>query len=107
MKDYVWRLDVEYPAEAYYDHCEVLDPEWRPKGWEPSEEYESRFGTEQFIWPAVRRFYLSRSTAVNRANLLESFGARVRLLRSQELEFEERGYKHENPTLRLVTGGAA
>lgn len=107
MKDYVWQLAVEYPAEAYYEHAsQVLDPDWKPKGWEPNEEYESRFGTEQFIWPAVRRFYLSRSSAVNRANLLESYGARARLMRSQLLEFEERDYKHAHRTLRLVAGAA-
>lgn len=108
MRDYVWQLAVEYPAEAYYEHAPaVLDPDWKPKGWEPSEEYESRFGTEEFIWPSVRRFYLSRSSAVDRANLLESFGAHVRLMRSQSLEFEEREFKHAHRPLRLVAGGAA
>lgn len=110
MRDYVWQLDVEYPKDAYYDHPflgHILDPDWKPKGWEPDGEYESRFGTEQFIWPVVRRFYVTRSVAVNRANLLESFGARVRLMRSQALEFDERPYKHAHPSLRLVEGGAA
>lgn len=107
MRDYVWQLAVEYPAEAYYEDSEMLNPEWRPANWLADEEYESRFGTEEFIWPSVRRFYLSRSSAVDRANLLESFGAHVRLMRSQSLEFEEREFKHAHRPLRLVTGGAA
>ena len=111
MRDYVWQLDVEYPAEAYYEHPfmgRILDPAWAPANWEANDEYVSRFGSEQFVWPLVRRFYLSRSTAVNRANLLESYGARVRLLRSQPLEFAERDYRHAHRTvLRSIAGGAA
>jgi hypothetical protein len=110
MRDYVWQLEVEYPTEAYYEHPyfgRILDPKWSPPGWEASDEYSSRFQTEQFFWPTVRRFYLSRTSAVNRANLLESYGARVRLMRSQPLEFVERDYKHEHRSLRLLHGGAA
>lgn len=110
MRDYVWQLEVEYPAEAYYEHPfmgRVLDPTWRPAAWVADDEYVSRFGSEAFVWPSVRRFYLSRSSAVRRANLLESYGAQVRLLRSQPLEFVERDYKHSGRPLRLVTGGAA
>lgn len=109
-KDYVWQLDVEYPEAAYYENKwmgRTLNPDWSPPNWEPDDEYVSRFGTEDFVWPAVRRFYLSRSSAVNRANLLEFYGARVRLMRSQPLAFEEREFKHVHRALRLVPGGAA
>lgn len=109
MHYYVWQLAVEYPAEAYYEHERIghlLDPGWAPANWQADDEYVHRFRSEQFVWPAVRRFYLSRSSAVDRANLLEFYGARVRLLRSQSLTFEERGYKHVHPQLRLVSGGA-
>ncbi|WVX88111.1 hypothetical protein SEA_LITNINMCQUEEN_54 [Gordonia phage LitninMcQueen] len=109
-RDYVWTLRVDYPAEAMQDHPlfgEMLDPDWRPAGWEPSDEYVNQFGTEDFVWPKVRRFYLSRSTAVSRAVLLERFGATVRLLRSQPLEFEERDFKRPRTSLRVVRGGAA
>jgi hypothetical protein len=109
-KDYVWQLEVDYPEDAYYEHPymgRTLDPEWTPKTWSPDEDYEAQFGTDLFVWPAVRRFYLSRSSAVSRANLLEFYGARVRLMRSQALVFEERVFKHAHSTLRLVTGGAA
>lgn len=106
MPDYVWALEVTYPEDAYHEHPwagRQLNPEWTPNGWDPDAEYEARFGTEDFIWPAVRRFYLSRSSAVNRANLLEFYGASVRLLRSQPLEFAERNFKHVHRGLRLVT----
>ena len=111
MRDYVWQLEVEYPDAAYYEHLymgRILNPEWSPANWEADGEYVSRFGTEKFVWPSVRRFYLSRSSAVNRANLLEFYGARVRLMRSQRLEFAERPFKHvHRASLRLVPGGAA
>ena len=106
MRDYVWQLEVTYPEESYYDHPfmgRTLDPSWTPANWMADEEYVERFGTEDFIWPAVRRFYLSRSSAVDRANLLEYYGARVQLMRSQPLEFEARDYKHvHRPMLKVV-----
>ena len=108
--DYVWRLDVEYPADALYGddaapwYAGCLRADWAPKGWDPSGEYIDRFKTERFIWPTVRKFYLSRSAAVDRAHLLESYGARVRLLRSAPLMFEERPFKRQ---LRVIEGDAA
>ncbi|MFC9768961.1 hypothetical protein [Rhodococcus jostii] len=107
---YVWSLAVDYPADAYFpDDFEPmwlagkLRGDWTPAGWHPDEEYVRIFGTEQFVWPSVRKFYLVRSTAVRRALLLESYGAKVRLLRSMPLEFEERNFKRP---LRIVQGGA-
>lgn len=108
--DYVWKLIVEYPREAVHPDdapawfAGALRADWMPPGWDPHTEYIERFKTERFIWPTVRKFYLSRSAAVDRANLLERFGAKVKLLRSAPLEFEERTFKRP---LRLVTGGAA
>lgn len=97
MNEFVWKLEVEYPE----------GPNYAPPNWEPDDEYIDRFGTDQFWWPTVRRCYLSRSAAVNRANLLESYGARVRLFRSQPLTFEERNFQHTYPPLRSLPGGAA
>lgn len=110
MPDYVWRLDVKYPEEAYCEHKymgRILNPRWSPANWAPDSDYISHFGTEQFVWPVVRRFYLSRTSAVNRANLLEFYGARVRLMRSQPLDFSEREYLHVHRPLRVLRGGAA
>lgn len=111
MSDYVWKLDVEYPEDCCYpeDFEDIWRaghprPDWTPEGWEPDDEYIERFQTKRFIWPTVRRFYLSRSGAVERALLLEYYGAKVRLFRSRPIEFEERYYRRP---LRLVDGGAA
>jgi hypothetical protein len=110
MPDYIWSLDVTYPEDAHWENPWVgrdLNPDWEPANWAPDEEYVAQFKTERFIWPAVRRFYLSRSSAVDRAKLLEFYGCKVRLLRSKPIEFEERNYKHRHQGLRLVPGGAA
>lgn len=107
--DYVWKLDVEYPEDALHPEGSgwfsgQLRADWQPAGWDPDSDYIERFQTERFIWPAVRRFYLSRSAAVDRALLLEFYGAKVRLFRSLPLRFEERQFKRP---LRVIAGGAA
>lgn len=103
--NHIWRLDVTYPESAYREHewrGRELDPNWEPRNWEPDDDYVRLFKTEQFVWPAVRKYYLSRSSAVDRANLLEFYGARVRLLRSLPIEFEERDFKHAHRNLKAV-----
>ena len=108
--EYVWKLDVEYPAEAFHpdDAPEYLAGQlrgdWAPANWHPDDEYLARFKTDLFVWPVVKRYYVHRSTAVDRANLLEGYGAKVRLLRSAPMEFEERPYKRP---LRVIQGGIA
>ncbi|MFC9768875.1 hypothetical protein [Rhodococcus jostii] len=107
--DPVWKLVVDYPPGAVHpDDAPAylaggLRSDWAPPGWDPDEEYLERFKTDRFIWPVVRKYYLSRSSAVGRALLLEYYGAKVRLLRSMPLKFEERNFKRP---LRLVQGGA-
>ncbi|RDI32401.1 hypothetical protein DEU38_103134 [Rhodococcus sp. AG1013] len=106
--DYVWKLNVEYPLDALHPDdapwfAGHLRSDWAPPGWDPDGEYIDRFKTERFIWPSVRKFYLSRSAAVDRALLLEHYDAKVRLLRSVPLTFEERPFKRP---LRLIAGGA-
>lgn len=96
-KEFVYALDVVYPPGAIIPtQVDVGFPvvwefnrDWKPEGWVPDEEYIERFGTIRFIWPIVRRIYASRTSAVDRANLLESYGATVRVLRSQRIEWEE------------------
>lgn len=103
MNEYVWKLDVEYPEGSQDDEGRFVD-DWEPEGWNPSERYILQYATEEFHWPTVRRFYLSRSAAVDRALLLESYGAKVRLLRSEPLEFRERYFRRP---LFVIEGGAA
>ncbi|MGC5027057.1 hypothetical protein ACLQ3K_20100 [Tsukamurella sp. DT100] len=105
MNRYVWSLDVTYPEAAYHEHewrGHELNPEWEPANWDPYADYLVRFGDTRFRWPAVRKYYLSRSSAVNRANLLEFYGAKVRLMRSLPIEFEERDFKHVHRTVLKV-----
>lgn len=99
MPEYVWKLDVEYPADSLYP--DDVEPEWlagrrrydwEPEGWEADEEYIHRYGTDEFFWPKVERVYRTRDTAVRRAQLLEKYGATVHLLRSKPLEWEERTF---------------
>ncbi|KHJ74669.1 hypothetical protein [Rhodococcus sp. Chr-9] len=111
MSEYVWKLDVEYPEGALFPedfkhsfYAGRPRADWKPEGWEPDDEYLERFQTTRFIWPSVRRVYLSRTAAVDRALLLEHYGAKVRLLRSKPLEFEERSFRRP---LRVIQGGAA
>ena len=104
MPDYIWKLQVEYPEDAYHEHPWIgvqLNPNWEPPNWEPDDEFLQKYG-KRFFWPKVSRYYLSRSSAVDRANLLEFYGAKVALLRSLPLEFEVREFKHVHRKLRLV-----
>lgn len=97
MTFHIWALSVSYPDGSD-------EPGWAPPGWQPDSDYVTRFHTAEFYWPSVRSAYLSRSSAVRRANLLEKYGAAVRLLRA-EPKFEEREYRHEHeqkPRLQVV-----
>lgn len=98
MNQYVWALSVEYPDAAYrQDERDRelfgdLDPNWKPEDWNPDEDYLERYGDDDFRWPKVERIYRSRDAAVRRAQLLERYGAIVKLLRSAPLTFEERTF---------------
>lgn len=51
---------------------------WEPDGWlsDPVEraEWIERHGDARFFWPKTDRVYLSRSSAVRLARLIESYG---------------------------------
>lgn len=102
MNEYVWKLDVEYPEGSQDDMGYFVD-DWQPGGWDP-EHGLLKYGSEEFVWPKVRKIYQSRSAAVERALLLESYGAKVRLLRSEPLELRERYFRRP---LFVIEGGAA
>lgn len=89
MKHFLYRVQlVEYPKGATEDHgydYTVLDPEWTPEGWEADARYLETFGTSKFIWPSTNREYKSRSSAVLRKQLLESFGAKCIIQRSSQI----------------------
>ena len=57
----------------------VLRGEWDPEGWE--QHSDAQWGEYRaFFWPSVGTIYRSRSAAQRRADLIESFGARARVL---------------------------
>lgn len=62
-------------------------PGWAPKGWRPTAYWIERHGPG-FFWPSDRRLYRSRSSAVERAALLESYGATVHVERTAPLTWE-------------------
>lgn len=96
-KEHVYALDVIYPPGSIVyrplmDGCPAewwFNPDWKPTGWVPDDDYIAEFGTVKFVWPKARRIYVSRTAAQRRARLLESYGATVRILRSPCIEWEE------------------
>lgn len=72
------------------------DPSWQPEGWDPSEAWIEICGrgSRDFFWPSTYREYRSRSSAVRRKKLIESFGATCIVQRSARIEwpadFEEK-----------------
>lgn len=57
---------------------------WQPVGWlsdaEARAEWIERHGDARFFWPKTGLVYKSRSAAQNRADLIESYGARAEVL---------------------------
>lgn len=85
---YLYRVVItKYPEGAlqYFDdggeEFGYPDPEWRPDGWEPDEEWLDRFG-DKFFWPSTKHEYKSQSSARARAKLIESYGATAIVQRS-------------------------
>jgi hypothetical protein len=67
----------------------ILTPGWRPPGWQPEGNYVQIMGTDEFVWPVTNKVYGSRSTAKKRADLLESYGAKVVIERSSRITWPE------------------
>lgn len=73
---------VAYPAsweehERWEEEVPGLDVvmPWAPDGWEPDARYLEIFPDGIFRWPKTSHLYRSRSAAVARAALIESYGA--------------------------------
>ncbi len=100
---YLYRVQiVEYPKGALKqssydpDHWYV-DLDWQPEGWAPDEEWIERFGRDtaaQFFWPSTYKEWRSRSSAMKRKRLIESFGAKCIIQRSAEIVWPEDGQEH-------------
>lgn len=89
---------LDYPEfETYYAFDERTGQEsieWTcPVGWVASEEYVERFRTNKFFEPDTSKIYRSRSSARERAELLNSMGYVAIVQRSAPVEWPERGEK--------------
>lgn len=90
MGDYVYRLDITYP--------EGFGPGEHPWGWYPEGWDAADFiintpeGPDYptFSWPQERRF-LSRKGAENRAERLRGYGCAVEVVRSEPIQWPDRG----------------
>lgn len=77
---FVYRLDVTLPEGA---HAWDFAPEnWQAPEWSGNPDEDS-----SFRWPRYDRVYLSASGARTRADLLRSYGAKVEIVRSQEVKW--------------------
>ncbi|MDH6279482.1 hypothetical protein [Prescottella agglutinans] len=89
MNDYLYRVEiVEMPAGSFWEETlpdsEVvggLVEDWEPEGWAPDPEWAERHG-RQFFWPTTNKEYKSRSSAMDRKRLIESYGAKCIVQRS-------------------------
>lgn len=103
---------VEYPAGSWADveYGSYPNPDWEPDGWAPDEEWIERFGRitgAQFFWPTTSKEWRSRSSAVKRKKLIESYGARCIIQRSSRISWPAEGFEDTaNELLSVATGGA-
>ena len=68
--------------------------EWsRPVGWEPSDDYMEHYRTNKFFEPNTDRWYKSRSSAGDRARLLNSMGYVAIVQRSAPVQRPADGQK--------------
>lgn len=91
MKHYLYRVVItEYPAggQPKYDTF-PQDPDWKPAGWIADDEWIERFNTTDFFWPSTKHDYKSRSGAKARAELIESYGAKTVIQRSNQITWPE------------------
>ena len=93
--DYLYRVQVtSYPEGAFTcidaegDLWEPT-PGWAPPGWRPEGNYTRIMGTSEFVWPVTNHVYGSRTTAKNRAALLERYGATAVVERSSRIVWPE------------------
>lgn len=86
----------EYELESYGLYSDELTPGqtvseyvegWEPEGWlsdpEKREWWIERTGSTDFFWPKSTTIYFTKRTAQNRARLIESYGATVKVIESE------------------------
>lgn len=92
---------VSYPEFEEYlafdDRNEPHTEPWhRPVGWEASADYIEHYGTNKFFEPRTERWYKSRSSAADRASLLNSMGYVAIVQRSAPVEWPADGQEKVN-----------
>ena len=90
LTDIGHEVDVTPPIEGKIGY---LCDDWRPEGWD-----ESR---GEFYWPTTNRLYRSRSAAVARQRLIESYGATTVLLVSELAWQDDRKVRADAQVQRL------
>lgn len=92
MTKRIYRVRItDYPAsmkERGNDYTTLST--WAPEGWEPDAAYLRTYPDGLFRWPSTRRLYRSRSAALDRAHLIEFYGATC-VVESADLKWEEIG----------------
>lgn len=97
MTYYLYRVEiVQYPDGALFTsqadpENAYVDPSWEPEGWDPDDEWEALRGSTHFFWPSTKREYKSRSSAMQRKRLIESYGAKCILQRSSAISWPDDG----------------
>lgn len=92
---------VEYPegaliADEKHPYYGEPDPDWQPAGWDPEEYWIDTYGrgSSRFFWPSTYKEWRSRSSAVKRKELIESFGAKAIVQRSARIVWPEDGQEY-------------
>lgn len=98
---------IEYPE--FEDYTAFDDRKWhvdddtrrweewsRPVGWVASDDYVERYQTNKFFEPSTDRWYKSRSSAGDRARLLNSMGYVAIVQRSAPVQWPADGQKKVN-----------
>ncbi|MDY3678142.1 MAG: hypothetical protein SO046_02845 [Actinomyces urogenitalis] len=92
MTKRIYRVRItDYPAsmkERGNDYTTLST--WAPDGWEPDAAYLRMHPDGLFRWPSTRHLYRSRSAALDRAHLIEFYGATC-VVESADLKWEEIG----------------
>lgn len=93
LTDIGYEVDVTPPIEGKIGY---LCDDWQPEGWD-----ESDMGGRPFYWPTTNRLYRSRSAAVARQRLIESYGATTVLLVSELAWQDDRKVRADAQVQRL------
>lgn len=83
----------EYSAWDERDGFRSESVHERPVGWEPSADYVERYRTNKFFEPSTDRWYKSRSSASERAKLLNAMGYEAIVQRSAPVVWPADGEK--------------